>query len=57
MWNRVLQVVDKTLVKWVLPDFTTSTWQDVTICSVQLMSTLKSYVSHFRYKSVQPETR
>ncbi|EJF60865.1 hypothetical protein DICSQDRAFT_62065 [Dichomitus squalens LYAD-421 SS1] len=44
--NRVPPVVDKTLVKWILPDFSTSTWQDVTICSVQLMSTLKSYFSY-----------
>ncbi|PIL35816.1 hypothetical protein GSI_01476 [Ganoderma sinense ZZ0214-1] len=36
-------VVDKTLVEWVLPNFTTSTPQDVTVCSVLLMSTLQKY--------------
>ncbi|KAM5540272.1 hypothetical protein V8D89_006091 [Ganoderma adspersum] len=36
-------VVDKSLVEWVLPDFTTSTPQDTTICSVLLMSTFQKY--------------
>ena len=36
------KVVDKTLVEWVLPDFTTTTANDATICSVLLMATLKA---------------
>ncbi|KAI0780155.1 hypothetical protein C8Q74DRAFT_1316519 [Fomes fomentarius] len=36
-------VVDSTLVEWILPDFTTSTVHDMTICSIALMSTMKSY--------------
>ncbi|KAH9918195.1 uncharacterized protein BXZ73DRAFT_105321 [Epithele typhae] len=38
-----MAVVDKTLVEWTLPDFTTSTAQDRIICSVLLMSTLAKY--------------
>ena len=41
------QVVDKTLVEWVHPNFTTSTPHDVTICCVLMMSTLKEYVPLF----------
>ena len=36
------QVVDKTLVEWILPDFTTTTVKDTTICAVLMMSSLKS---------------
>ncbi|KAI0356038.1 hypothetical protein OH77DRAFT_1520601 [Trametes cingulata] len=39
-------VVDSTLVAWVLPDFTTTTVKDTTICSVLLMSTLKEYFTY-----------
>ncbi|KAM5540277.1 hypothetical protein V8D89_006096, partial [Ganoderma adspersum] len=39
-------VIDKTLVEWVLPDFTTSTPQDTTICSVLLMLTLQKYFAY-----------
>ncbi|PIL35824.1 hypothetical protein GSI_01484 [Ganoderma sinense ZZ0214-1] len=41
-------IVDKTLVEWILPDFTTSTPQDIAICAVLLMSTLQKY---FKYKA------
>ncbi|EIW55111.1 uncharacterized protein TRAVEDRAFT_51237 [Trametes versicolor FP-101664 SS1] len=36
-------VVDSTLVEWILPDFTTTSLKDTTICSVIMMSTLKAY--------------
>ncbi|KAI0760356.1 hypothetical protein C8Q74DRAFT_1295634 [Fomes fomentarius] len=36
-------VVDSTLVEWILPDFTTTTLKDRTISSVVMMSTLKHY--------------
>ena len=36
------QVVDSTLVEWILPDFTTTTWHDRTIGSMVMMSTLKA---------------
>ncbi|KAI0654377.1 hypothetical protein C8Q70DRAFT_1058473 [Cubamyces menziesii] len=36
-------IVDGTLVEWILPDFTTTTLNDQTICSVVMMSTLKTY--------------
>ncbi|OBZ67751.1 hypothetical protein A0H81_12497 [Grifola frondosa] len=39
-------VVDKTLVDWILPNFTTTTVKDTTICSVLLMSTLKAYFEY-----------
>ncbi|TBU57574.1 hypothetical protein BD310DRAFT_880490 [Dichomitus squalens] len=39
-------VVDKTLVEWILPDFTTSTTNDTTICAILLMSTLQAYFSY-----------
>ncbi|KAI0356037.1 hypothetical protein OH77DRAFT_1589515 [Trametes cingulata] len=42
-------VVDKTLVEWVLPDFSTTTVKDTTICSVFLMSTLKEAQTPPRY--------
>ncbi|TBU36770.1 hypothetical protein BD309DRAFT_1005204 [Dichomitus squalens] len=35
-------VVDPTLVDWILPDFTTTTVKDKTICAVLLMSSLES---------------
>ncbi|KAI0325323.1 hypothetical protein GY45DRAFT_1261031 [Cubamyces sp. BRFM 1775] len=39
-------VVDGTLVEWILPDFTTTTLNDKTICSVVMMSTLKTYFEY-----------
>ena len=42
----LLQVVDKTLVEWILPDFTTTTTTDMAICSIVMMSTLQSYVAY-----------
>ncbi|KAF8817143.1 hypothetical protein BYT27DRAFT_7247691 [Phlegmacium glaucopus] len=36
-------VVDRDLQEWILPDFTTSTYNDTIICSVLMMSTLKTY--------------
>ncbi|GBE80150.1 hypothetical protein SCP_0213530 [Sparassis crispa] len=36
-------VVDETLTGWILPDFTTSTTVDSTICSALMTTTLKSY--------------
>ncbi|GLB42672.1 putative protein with domain of unknown function (DUF4419) [Lyophyllum shimeji] len=39
-------VKDKTLVPWVLPNFSTTTRNDTVICSALIMSTLKEY---FRY--------
>ena len=35
------QVVDDTLVEWILPGFTTTTTKDTTACSVVMMATLK----------------
>lgn len=29
------------MVEWILPDFTTTTLKDTTICSILMMSTLK----------------
>ncbi|KAL1949116.1 hypothetical protein VTO73DRAFT_10922 [Trametes versicolor] len=40
-------VVDSTLAEWILPDFTTTTIKDSTICSVLMMSTLKAYFEYF----------
>ncbi|TBU60399.1 hypothetical protein BD310DRAFT_815389, partial [Dichomitus squalens] len=39
-------VVDSTLVDWILPDFTTTTVKDKTICAVLLMSSLESYFNY-----------
>ncbi|KAH9855391.1 hypothetical protein C2E23DRAFT_724687 [Lenzites betulinus] len=39
-------VVDNTLVEWILPDFTTTTLKDMTICSVIMMSTLKEFFEY-----------
>ncbi|KAJ8481901.1 hypothetical protein ONZ51_g5696 [Trametes cubensis] len=39
-------VLDSTLVDWILPDFTTTTVKDTTICSVVMMSTLKAYFEY-----------
>ncbi|KAH9899279.1 hypothetical protein C8Q73DRAFT_679271 [Cubamyces lactineus] len=39
-------VLDNTLVEWILPDFTTTTTKDTTICSVVMMSTLKAYFEY-----------
>ncbi|OJT14288.1 hypothetical protein TRAPUB_9148 [Trametes pubescens] len=40
-------VVDSTLAEWILPDFTTTTIKDSTICSVLMMSTLKAYFEYY----------
>ncbi|TFK85795.1 hypothetical protein K466DRAFT_551519 [Polyporus arcularius HHB13444] len=40
-------VVDSTLVEWILPDFTSTTWHDRTIGSMIMMSTLKAYFEYF----------
>ncbi|KAM5542914.1 hypothetical protein V8D89_003298 [Ganoderma adspersum] len=40
-------VVDDTLVKWILPKFTTTTLKDTTVCSVVMMATLKEYFEYF----------
>ncbi len=37
--------MDSTLVEWILPDFTSTTWHDRTIGSMVMMSTLKACVS------------
>jgi hypothetical protein len=39
-------VVDPTLRKWAIPDFTTTTIHDTTVSAVLLMSTLKQYFSY-----------
>ncbi|KAG8832675.1 hypothetical protein FRC17_000894 [Serendipita sp. 399] len=39
-------IVDETLHKWVIPDFTTTTPNDVVVCAVIMMSTLKQYFSY-----------
>ncbi|KAF9038083.1 hypothetical protein BJ165DRAFT_1352817 [Panaeolus papilionaceus] len=39
-------VIDPDLQSWILPDFTTTTFNDTIICSVLMMSTLKSYFSY-----------
>ncbi|KDQ09113.1 hypothetical protein BOTBODRAFT_58894 [Botryobasidium botryosum FD-172 SS1] len=36
-------LVDKSLHEWILPDFTTTTPKDKTICAVTMMATLKNY--------------
>ena len=38
------QLVDKTFMEWALPDFTTTTDLDTTICSTILMATLQKFV-------------
>ncbi|KAH9855392.1 hypothetical protein C2E23DRAFT_883330 [Lenzites betulinus] len=40
-------VVDSTLAEWILPDFTTTTEKDMTICSVLMMATLKEYFDYY----------
>ncbi|KAL1949118.1 hypothetical protein VTO73DRAFT_10924 [Trametes versicolor] len=40
-------VVDSTLAEWILPDFTTTTIKDSTVCSVLMMSTLKAYFEYY----------
>ena len=40
----VLQVVDKELRNWILPDFSTTTENDTIVSAVMMMSTLKAYV-------------
>ncbi|KAG6826129.1 hypothetical protein H0H92_001035 [Tricholoma furcatifolium] len=44
--TRRRQVKDKSLIPWVLPDFTTTTTNDTVICSVLIMATLKAYFSY-----------
>ncbi|KAH9478366.1 hypothetical protein JR316_0008820 [Psilocybe cubensis] len=39
-------VVDKTLKEWILPDFSTTSFNDVVVCAVLMMSTLKQYFSY-----------
>jgi len=39
-------LVDKELHQWVLPEFTTTTANDKTVCAVIMMSTLKSYFGY-----------
>ncbi|KAI0654378.1 hypothetical protein C8Q70DRAFT_525515 [Cubamyces menziesii] len=39
-------LVDRTLADWILPDFSTTTVTDQTVCSVLMMATCKSY---FKY--------
>ncbi|TBU22392.1 hypothetical protein BD309DRAFT_897067 [Dichomitus squalens] len=39
-------VVDDTLVKWILPDFTTTTTRDTTVCSIVIMASLKEYFEY-----------
>ncbi|RDX55247.1 hypothetical protein OH76DRAFT_1552446 [Lentinus brumalis] len=39
-------VVDSTLVEWILPDFTTTTLHDRAVCSVVMMASLKQYFSY-----------
>ena len=41
-------MVDKDLQEWILPDFSTTTLSDTIICSVLMMSTLKTYVHLIR---------
>ncbi|KAI0738926.1 hypothetical protein C8Q80DRAFT_1275137 [Daedaleopsis nitida] len=36
-------LADSTLLEWIIPDFTTTTLKDRTICSAVMMATLKSY--------------
>ncbi|KAG8812445.1 hypothetical protein FRC17_002031 [Serendipita sp. 399] len=40
-------ILDETLHDWVIPNFTTTTPNDVVICSVMLMSTLQKYFTYF----------
>ncbi|KAM5533647.1 hypothetical protein V8D89_012695 [Ganoderma adspersum] len=40
-------VVDATFVEWILPDFTTTTTKDTTVCSVVMMATLKEYFEYY----------
>ncbi|KAF9563403.1 hypothetical protein EC968_004857 [Mortierella alpina] len=40
-------VVDPVLQKWIIPDFSTTTADDIVVCSILMMSTLKKY---FEYK-------
>ncbi|KAI0676439.1 hypothetical protein C8Q78DRAFT_1065267 [Trametes maxima] len=44
-------VVEKTLVDWILPDFTTTTVKDTTVCAIAMMSTLRSYFN-YRMKAI-----
>lgn len=39
-------IKDKSLVPWVLPDFSTTTANDTVICSILIMSVLKSYLEY-----------
>ncbi|RPD58466.1 hypothetical protein L227DRAFT_505146 [Lentinus tigrinus ALCF2SS1-6] len=40
------KVVDRTLVDWILPNFTTTTVKDTTVCAVMMMSSFKSYFNY-----------
>ncbi|KAG6885175.1 hypothetical protein C0993_005258 [Termitomyces sp. T159_Od127] len=39
-------VIDKSLIPWILPNFSTTTANDEATCSVVIMNTLKEHVSH-----------
>jgi len=39
-------VVDKSLKEWILPDFSTTSQNDIVICAVLMMSTLKAYFDY-----------
>ncbi|PPQ93915.1 hypothetical protein CVT25_008005, partial [Psilocybe cyanescens] len=39
-------VVDKDLKDWILPDFTTTSFNDTVVCAVLMMATLKAYFSY-----------
>ena len=42
-------VTDPTLRAWILPDFTTTTPNDTTVCSIAMMATMKQYFSYRCY--------
>ncbi|KAJ6575585.1 hypothetical protein DFH09DRAFT_1078548 [Mycena vulgaris] len=46
MVDLIKNVVDPTLRDWVLPNFTTTTVNDITVSAVLLMTTLKKYFSY-----------
>ncbi|KAH9899272.1 hypothetical protein C8Q73DRAFT_639425 [Cubamyces lactineus] len=46
MTKQIQKNANSTLVEWILPDFTTTTLRDKTICSVVMMSTLKTYFEY-----------
>ncbi|KAH9481302.1 hypothetical protein JR316_0005824 [Psilocybe cubensis] len=47
MTSKILEnVVDKRLESWILPNFSTTTFNDIVVCSVLMMATLKAYFSY-----------